>query len=527
MKEGKGYVIALYIRLSSEDGDLERTEMKEESNSVSGQRAYLYEFIQSKPEFSSCTIIEKVDDGYTGVNFERPGFTELMELAKKGEVNCIVVKDFSRFGRNYIELGDYLEQLFPFLGIRFISVNDGYDSEQYKGSTGGIDVGFKNLIYELYSRDLSVKVRKVIRAKQEKGEYLSGYPLYGYMHCPGDKRKLVIDEESAQVVREIFELRHGGMRLKDIAKTLNDRNILTPSEYAFQKRGKKKSFNLGNKSLWTVGILQRVLDEERYTGVMVSHQHESAGMKGNNTCVTRGNWIRVEGTHEPIIAKELYHAIRKKSTRDYGKGVNRKPRGIYVCGICNHTLQCRTKDDVLKCHYGRYEADSACDHIFIQRTELENAILSAIKMQALLLSEKVKMSEYEKEDDNPLKLKKQINDIKDNLELLNRSKLNLYEKYRDSIFSKEDYLENKDAYDQQIIQLEEKKEQLWSRLNLGENLEEVKQKVNEITSYSSKVETLTEEVKHALIEKVLVYEGQRIEIVWKYQDITLALLPEK
>ena len=157
---GSEYVIALYIRLSQEDRDVSLRADKAESNSITNQRALLWDFIKSREEFAGCTVIEKCDDGYSGVHFDsRPEFTELIELAKAGKVNCIIVKDFSRFGRNYVELGDYLEQYFPFLGVRFISVNDNYDSKDFEGTTGGLDVAFKNMIYDFYSREFSKKQR--------------------------------------------------------------------------------------------------------------------------------------------------------------------------------------------------------------------------------------------------------------------------------------------------------------------------------------------------------------------------------
>ena len=164
----KEYVVCLYIRLSMEDDDVSGSSFKTESGSITTQRALLYEYIKSRKEFEGCRVIEKCDDGFSGTHFDnRPQFTEMMELAKKGEIDCIIVKDFSRFGRDYVELGNYLEQLFPFMGIRFISVNDNYDSaELADGATGGLDVAFKNLIYDYYSREMSKKQRIAWRNRE-------------------------------------------------------------------------------------------------------------------------------------------------------------------------------------------------------------------------------------------------------------------------------------------------------------------------------------------------------------------------
>lgn len=173
------YVIGKYIRLSQADRDTFTKEGKTESESISHQRELLQNFIQSHADLKHCRQLEFFDDGYSGTNFERPSFEKMMEKVKKGEINCIIVKDFSRFGRDYIELGDYLERIFPYLGVRFISVNDGYDSADYKGTTGGLDVVMKNIVYDYYSKDLSVKVSTAKYHKMKRGEYIGGHVPYG------------------------------------------------------------------------------------------------------------------------------------------------------------------------------------------------------------------------------------------------------------------------------------------------------------------------------------------------------------
>lgn len=172
-----------------------------------------------------------IDDGYSGVKFDnRPAFTELMELVKAGRINCIIVKDFSRFGRDYVELGDYLEQYFPFLGIRFISVNDGYDSKNFEGATGGLDVAFKNMIYDFYSREFSKKQKIAWKRMAEKGEYNATFTMYGYRRDCSSIHQLAIDEETGETVREIFRLAASGMSPLKIARLLNEKGIPSPSE---------------------------------------------------------------------------------------------------------------------------------------------------------------------------------------------------------------------------------------------------------------------------------------------------------
>jgi DNA invertase Pin-like site-specific DNA recombinase len=217
------YTVALYIRLSAADEDKDG-----ESDSVVNQRDLLNHYVSSNAEFSECKILTFIDDGYTGTNFDRPAANDMLEKAKKGEVNCIIVKDFSRFGRNYIEVGDYLEQIFPFLGVRFISVNDRFDSKNNTGFTAGLDVAFKTFLHSLYSKDISFKVRNGKIAKAQKGEHLCKLAPYGYQKSTTEKNKLVVDEEIAPVIRHIYDLALKGMLQAEIAKQLNSENIDTP-----------------------------------------------------------------------------------------------------------------------------------------------------------------------------------------------------------------------------------------------------------------------------------------------------------
>ena len=219
-------VVAKYIRLSDEDVDTGRS-VKQESNSVVSQRRLLDGFIEGDAGLRRCRVLEFCDDGFSGTDFRRPGFEGMMEAAKRGEIGCVIVKDFSRLGRDYIEVGSYLEQIFPLMEVRCISVNDHYDSEGVLGTAGGLNVAFKNLINMLYSRDLSKKIRSAQMARARKGEYLGGFARYGYEKSPEDKHRLVVDSEAAEVVRKIFTMAAEGVTVSGIARYLNDNGVLT------------------------------------------------------------------------------------------------------------------------------------------------------------------------------------------------------------------------------------------------------------------------------------------------------------
>lgn len=302
-----GYTICAYMRLSNEDRDV--FGRKVESGSITSQRRLIMDFIDRQPEFAGCRVIERFDDGLSGRYFDtRPQFTDMINLAKQGKVDCIIVKDCSRFGRDYVELGDYLEQLFPFLRVRFISVNDHYDSDR---DEGGLDIAFKNLVYDIYSRDLSKKVRQARERLAVQGKYTAGQALYGYRKTAADKHKLEKDPETAPVVREIFDMRLAGMGVTDIARNLNDRGIGCPTVFLHGKGeavNRKGGFEM---MCWTGGVINGLLQNEIYTGAVVSLKSTMDSRKGKLVARPKDEWVRVDGMHEAIVTKEEFRRVQE------------------------------------------------------------------------------------------------------------------------------------------------------------------------------------------------------------------------
>ena len=223
--------IAKYIRFSVDDGSTS------DSESVSNQRDLLNSYISKSDDLYDCKVLEFVDDGFTGTNFQRPSFIEMMEAVKAKEISCIVVKDFSRLGRDYIEASDYIDQIFPFLGVRFIAVNEQYDSKT-ANSALGIDLAMKNIIYDLYSRDLSKKIRSARKTLMEKGDYIAPFAIYGYTNKQ-EKKRLIVDPISSEVVKRIFDKAVNGEKARFIAIRLNNEGVITPNEYNRLKSTKK------------------------------------------------------------------------------------------------------------------------------------------------------------------------------------------------------------------------------------------------------------------------------------------------
>lgn len=308
--EVQQYKAAVYLRVSREDQD------KEQSNSIINQRLLIEEYLKTKPEITITQ--EQVDDGYSGTGFDRPGFNKMMESVRAGEINCIVVKDLSRFGRNYIETGRYIQQIFPFLGLRFIAVNDGFDSLYRNNSTDNILIPFKNLINDAYSRDISIKIKSQLDLKRKKGEFIGAFAPYGYQKHAQDKNKLIIDTYAAAVVGQIFRLKLAGYSHANIARQLNDCHIYSPAEY--KKAGGEayiSGFRVYSSSAWTAVSVGRILSNPVYVGDMQQGKSYAPSFRGGRRLpVPPDNWISAQGTHEPIVSREKYDLVQQLLSED-------------------------------------------------------------------------------------------------------------------------------------------------------------------------------------------------------------------
>ena len=323
--------VAVYIRLSREDGD------KEESDSVGNQRKLLAGYMNKQDDFILYDVY--IDDGFTGTNFNRPAFKRMLKDIKAGKVNCVIVKDLSRFGRDYIDTGRYLERDFPEMGVRFISVTDSIDSMK---QAYDMLLPIKNIFNEQYARDISKKVQTAVKTKQEAGEFIGAFTSYGYKKSPVDKNKLVIDEYSADVVRKIFSLYIQGYGKQKIAKLLNEEGILCPSEY---KRAMGLNYHNPNRlestTYWSYSTINSILHREMYVGNMVQgtkHQR----MRSKQKKMAKEDWIIVEDTHEPIIDKETWEkaqSLLHKRTRELDLETNKNIfAGFVKCGDCGRAM---------------------------------------------------------------------------------------------------------------------------------------------------------------------------------------------
>lgn len=362
----KPYVIGLYIRLSSEDS-------KVGSFSIENQKRALHQYADAMEDAAHAEVLEFVDNGYSGTNFERPAVQELLDKVREGAVNCIIVKDFTRFGRNSIEVGYFMERVFPLYGVRFISLNDGFDSDTLHGDTGGINVAFQYLISEFYSRDLSIKYKTAKYVKFRRGEYQSVLCPYGYQK--GTDGRMEPDEETAPNVRLIFELAGRGCTSSEIIQELYERKIPTPGEYKASK-GRKIHDISRTHQIWQRSTIRNILLDERYIGTYVMGRKQVVEV-GSSRVRNRdeSEWFRIPDHHPAIISKELFQRVQelKPKKRCIKKNVHLYPlRGKVFCGCCGHAMPRNpSKSHFFVCKHTEVDQSAACHGLRIAEKDLE------------------------------------------------------------------------------------------------------------------------------------------------------------
>ncbi|MFM1533935.1 recombinase family protein [Helcococcus ovis] len=489
--------IALYIRLSVED------QVKvDESESIISQRMYLNDYLDKNAELKHLERVEYVDDGYSGTNEKRPSYQRLLEDVKSGQVKNILVKDMSRFLRDYIALGDYLENIFPFLGIRFIAINDGYDSNDEVGNGTDLDVQFKTLMYDFYSKDASVKTKTVKDTLNRQGKVQAWSPAYGYMKDPNDKHKIIIDEKVAWVVRKIFDFALDGLSTRKIAEYLNAEAIDVPSKRKLEltEMDYASRFEETDSSTWTNGAVIDILNNENYTGTYVFNMYERSIFIGRKSKARpKDEWERVYNNHEAIISIEEFEkakALRENNSFLKGKKNTDFPwrqhsplQGFARCPICNHILGCQktVRKQKIKDKVFRYFRCRICKLNGISRDGSNADYVEPIVLEAIKNRYDVKVVEEAKPTDI---------DVAKELQDLELSKQLSYEKYKLGKITRLDFIDIKKKIDVKIQELEE--------LNSVEN-----------ESVDVPVEELTRELMDQYIESVLLEGNEVLEIKWK------------
>lgn len=521
------YRAAIYIRLSKEDGD------KPESNSISNQRDLIYAFLKDKEEIKVCE--EKVDDGYSGVDFNRPAFLELLEDVRQGKIDCILVKDLSRFGRNYIETGRYIQQIFPFMGIRFIAINDNYDSARPDHQTDSILLPFKNLMNDSYSRDISIKVRSQIEVRQKRGDYIGSFPVYGYFPNRQHKGKLVIDEAAAVIVRDIFRMRLEGCSNQKIADDLNEHGVPSPMEYKLLLHWKyTTSFKVKPRAQWSAAAVGRILKNEIYAGTMAQGKETTLNYKvKKRRKVCKEDWIRVENTHEAIISREVFDTVQRLMLDDTRTAPGEKRlylfSGLLRCGGCGcnmvrKKIRSAGREYVYYVCSGNKNDKAVCSSHRIREDFLSGSVLQVLRKHIALIGVKeelqnaisgLPLQEYEIQ-----KRCRQVEKCRSDLIRNQKLKNSVYEDYKDALLTKKEYLEMKADYEaiceklkNAIEILEEEISSLTeagSRSSGSQRLEAFKTRGN--------ISELNRGLLVTVIEKIVVTDAGHIEIHFRYRN---------
>ena len=453
---GDIYQTAAYIRLSAEDSG------KKDGYSLQNQEMLVLDYIGGHPELNLYR--EYVDNGFSGTCFDRPAFDEMMQDMRDGRINCIVVKDLSRLGRNYLEAGNYLEQIFPFFKVRFISINDGYDSTAPNSADESLIIPLKNIINEGYAKDISVKVSTALETRKKQGKFTGKYAPYGYLKDPADKNHLIIDEETKDIVKRIFQMRADGMSMSGIAAQLNQEGVPSPAAYLILKGiSKEKSFQ---NSYWNRTNVKRLLTNRMYLGNLVYGKEQSSFAKGiSRHRLPAEQWKEVENTHEPIIDRELFDFVQEKQEESRKEffdrtGINDdyQPenlfRGLIHCSDCGGAMKMskfvatlksgkKSRFAVYQCCRRKSMKNYSCPPRSIRKTQLDQTVAEAIRYHISLFLDTEKVIETLNQKTEirqaAASLKNQIREMQRQAARYERMNTGIYEDYRDGILDESEY----------------------------------------------------------------------------------------
>lgn len=513
----------LYLRLSRDDGD------KEESGSITGQRELLRDYISQHPELREYAI--RIDDGFSGSTFERPGFQKMIEDVKAGRTDCIIVKDLSRFGRNYLDAGEYIEKIFPFLGVRFIAVNDNYDSLGEKKSSDDLIIPFKNLINEAYCRDISMKIRSQLEIKRKNGQFLGSFAAFGYLKDEQDKNKLVVDQYAADIVRDIFKWKLEGISPQDIADALNKLGVLSPMEYK-RSLGMKytTSFKTSAKAAWSAGTVIRILKNPIYTGVLIQGKETTPSYKVHKRIAKdKSEWTVIENSHEAIISGIDFDSVQKVLKCDTRRSPDDKAVGLFsgmlFCGDCGASMVRKTVPAGEKKYVyyvcSAHKQDKSCSPHRMRDTALEEIVLDSLRQH---IREVVNMSELMNITDTaPLrtaqaqKVQRQLDKKREEFEKLQKLLMSLYENLTDGVIDREEYARLKASFTARADEAEKQMDALRESLSDIQSHGTENVWMNEFIK-RQELASLDRAVVVALIDKILIHSNDVVEIIYRWQD---------
>lgn len=517
------YAIA-YYRLSKVDRN-----KTQESDSIVNQRKLIQAYLDNHPNIT--LVDEAYDDGYTGTNYNRPGFQKVLDAIESGRVNCVIVKDLSRLGREYISTGKYIETVFPDLGVRFIAINDDVDSNK---NNAGDDllIPIKNIMNESYCRELSRKLRNQFRIQRGNGEFLGAFASYGYCKSPDDKHKLVVDEYAAEVVKGIFSLKIKGYSPAAIATFLNAEAVLPPSEY-------KRSLGLNYKSgfistsspQWSAMTVKRILTNPVYMGTLVQGKRGTPNYKVKRMKVRKEDeWVVINGNHPAIIDPLVFSAVQNMLKRDTRATTETDAvyplSGMLFCADCGRTMSKRTalKKGVRYYYYvcSTYKNGDECSSHSISCEKLDQIVLNAIQNQIAVIAEMEKLlAEMEANsvtNAHIQRLDSAINKKQAEIEHYRDIRMNLYESYQDGVLDRDEFEQMRTKYSDLIAENEQLIQQLTASKMEAVNSEKAQTDwIGQYIQFQG-LKELTREAVFSLIDRIYVYADKRIRIEFNYRN---------
>lgn len=529
MKAKEFYNVAIYLRLSRDDEDIDGS--KAESNSISSQRDMIRSFIRKQDNMEIYDIY--VDDGWSGANFDRPEFKRMMKDIEAGHVDCVIVKDLSRLGRDYIEAGRLIQKTFPAFSVRFIALTDHFDSLTADYNETSLVVPVKNFVNDSYSRDISGKVRSHQKVKRENGDFIGAFAVYGYKKSADNRNLLVPDDYAADIVRKIFAWKMEGYSNLCIARKLDDAGILSPMEYK-KMQGEKlcTGFVTGVKSKWSAVAVKRILTNENYTGTLVQGRKEKVNYKVNKSVMKpEDEWIKVNDAHEAIISKEDFEIVQdllRIDTRAYsGEEKAHIYSGLLFCGDCMEPMLRRVS------RYNRKETVSFicstknkggdCTRHTISEEDLRHLVLTGLRQQVSLFMDKARVLEHieqmEINFEEVVSFDREIEKLHKEQDKYLSLRAGLYEDLKKNIITEEDFKNFRAIYEKRYQELEEAisnqeetiKKLFKSGVTAGRWLERMKS-VMQITE-------LDRMTLLSFVKRILVYEDKRVYLELRHKEL--------
>ncbi len=532
----KRYNAAIYVRLSKED-DQTASGTKAESNSISNQKQLILDFIKDKTDITVVSIRE--DDGYTGTDYDRPAFQHMMDDIKAGIVNCVIVKDLSRFGREYITAGKYIDRLFPYYGVRLIAINDGIDTIT-RTTSDDFNIMLKNLMNDNYCRDISIKIRSQLQVKRKNGDFIGAFAPYGYKKSTASRHQLVIDPYTADVIHDIFQWKLEGFNNQAIVNKLNNQGILSPFEYK-RSIGSSYSttFKTNNKALWNVIAIKRILENPVYIGTLVQGIRTRPNYKIKSVQVKdKDEWCIVEHAHEPIISPKDFYLVQRIMELDTRTSPNETElfplAGLLYCAECGDSMIRKTVSSNNKKFYyyicSKHKKSKSCSSHIISRDYLESCVLKLLQKHIQTIVELnnclASIQDAPIKQLRLVKVQNRLVALQNEIDRYRRLKLSAYEDMKDGLLSKNDFQDINSQYEERLQESLEAQSNIQKELNLllsGNS--NARAWISDLMEYRT-ITSLSRRIAIDCIERINVYEDKRIEVIFSHMQDYYSLISE-